>query len=120
MSQDLTRRQASIALASSAVGGASTAPRAMGLGRPGWWRLPRLAFLQRPLAARLALHSMLLGTLVVVVFASSSQSLLVPGSWLGFPPWESGPLHLGFRWLPMDQNAMKDLLTCVLIMMLGA
>jgi alpha-1,6-mannosyltransferase len=118
MPQDLTQSQAPVVLASGAAAGA--APRTLGVERPSWWRLPRLAFLQRPLAARLALHSMLLGTFVVVAFACSSQSLLVPGGYLAFPPWESGPLHAVFRWLPMDQNAMKDLLTAVLIMMLAA
>ena len=116
----MTPSRRPMVLANSAVSGATTAPRALGLGRPSWWRVPRLTFLQRPLVARLALPSMLLGTMVVVAWACSSQSLLVPGSYLAFPPWESGPLHLVLRWLPMDQNAMKDLLTFVVLMLLGA
>lgn len=120
MPQDVTPPPASLALASGAVGAPTTAPATLGVARPSWSRLPRLAFLQRPLAARLALHSMLFGTALVVAFAVSSQSLLAPGSYLAFPLWESGPLHLVLRWLPMDQNAMKDLLTAVLVMMLLA
>ncbi len=119
MPQDVTPSQAPIALASGVGAGATTAPR-LGLLRPSGWRLPRLAFLDRPLAARIALGSMILGVVLVVAFAVSSQSLLAPGSYLAFPPWESGPLHPLLRWLPMDQNAMKDLLTAVLLMMLAA
>jgi hypothetical protein len=120
MSQDLTPSQASVALATSTVGGATAAPRAPGLARPAWWRVPRMAFLERPLAARLALGSMLFGTLLVVAFATASQNILVPASYLAFPSWQSGPLHFVFRWLPIDQNALKDLLTFVVLMLLGA
>jgi hypothetical protein len=116
MSQDVTQSHAPVAL----VGGASTAPRAADIARPAWLRLPRLAFLQRPLAVRLALGSMLFGTVLVVAFATAGQNILVPASYLAFPSWQSGPLHLVFRWLPIDQNALKDLLTFVVLMMLGA
>ena len=120
MPQDVSQSQASIALATGTVGSASTAPRATAIARPSWLRLPRLAFLERPLAARLALGSMLFGTLLVVAFATAGQNILVPASYLVYPPWQSGPLHLIFRWLPIDQNALKDLLTFVVLMMLGA
>ena len=63
---------------------------------------------------------MLFGTVLVVAFATAGPEHPRAGSYLAFPPWQSGPLHFVFRWLPIDQNALKDLLTFVVLMMLGA
>jgi hypothetical protein len=93
-------------LASTPTGAATTAPRGLAPGLPGWLRLPHLGLAQRPLAARLALATVLTGMFAIVAYATSSQSVLVPQGYFAFPPWMSGPLHYVFRYLPVRQRAV--------------
>ena len=87
-----------------------------------WLRftLPRYRVGLGPVAGRLAMASLIVGAGVIVAFAVSGPSTLVPRSNEVFPAWESGPLHLLFHGFP---NALKTLgygLSVVLIGMLLA
>lgn len=90
------------------------------LGRPGRLSLPRLRFLTHPLAGRLALATLLLCAGLIVAFASSGVSLLVPRAYLQMPNWEAGPLHLLFRWLPEHYLLLAYGFSIALVVMLGA
>ncbi len=118
MAPDPVKTKPSVALASPALGGA-TAPR-FGIAAPAWLRLPRLAAAEHPRAGRIALGTLVGGMFLIVAYASASQTVLVPSSYLGFPPWESGPLHLLFRWLPVNQSAVDTGFSFVVLIMLGA
>jgi alpha-1,6-mannosyltransferase len=73
-----------------------------------------------PLAGRIALGAMTLGALLVVVFATSQHSALVPHSGVSFPGWEAGPLHGLFGHLPNDWDAINGGLSVVVVLMLVA
>jgi hypothetical protein len=85
--------------------------------------VPRLALARvrfGPLAGRLALGTLLAGALAVVAFAATGPSVLVPGSALTFPNWESGPLH-GLIGRPVtDPTAIGLAFSAVLLAMLAA
>ncbi len=55
--------------------------------------LPRVRVTFGALTGRLALATILLGTLAIVAVAASGPSVLVPRSTVSFANWESGPLH---------------------------
>jgi Glycosyltransferase family 87 len=63
-------------------------------------RLPRVRVSAHPIFGRLALGSLILGSVAVVAFARSGPTVLVPESIHVFPPWEAGPLHLLLGRLP--------------------
>jgi len=96
--------------AAAVSGGAGSAAHAASSGALGLrglaLRRPRELVLGRT-AGRIALATMLLGTLALVAFASARQGVLVPRSYLSFPPWEAGPLHFLFRGLPSDYLALN-------------
>jgi alpha-1,6-mannosyltransferase len=113
------RRPVLFAGASSA--GTGTAPRTLSIPTPDWLRLRRLAAVaQRPLAGRIALATLVLGTFLVVMYATASQNVLVPRGYLAFPPWDSGPLHYVFKYLPVDQMAINWGFSAVLLILVGA
>jgi len=120
MAPDAPNSQPNVALASAPLGAAgTTAPRGLALSPPRWLRLPRLRLAQHPLAGRLALISLVACTLAVVAFATASQTVLVPRAYLGFPPWDSGPLHYITRYLPINQHDINDGFTAVLLFLLA-
>jgi glycosyl transferase family 87 len=92
----------------------------LSVGRPGWLRLPHLGLAQRPLVARIALATVLTGTFAIVLYATSSQNVLVPHGYLAFPPWFSGPLHYLTRGLPINQKAIDEGFSLVVLTLLVA
>jgi alpha-1,6-mannosyltransferase len=102
MHEESTQTDGSVVLTSGAAAGVGTAPFSIRL------RLPRIRQVELgATAGRIALAAIFVCTLVVVAFATSEQTILVPRSYLGFPHWESGPLHFIFRGLPNDYNALN-------------
>jgi hypothetical protein len=87
---------------------------------PAWLRVPRLGLAQKPVAVRIALGTVITGTFLIVVFACASQSVLVPRSYLAFPPWESGPLHFVFGFLPINQHTVNAGFSIMVLLMLCA
>jgi len=82
--------------------------------------LPRVRTAFGVRSARAALSVLILGAFAVVVFATSRSSPLVPRSNMGFPHWESGPLHGLFGHLPGSWNTLNLGLSAVLVAMLIA
>jgi Glycosyltransferase family 87 len=122
MRQDTTQADGSVVLVSGSVGAATTAPgeHALALPRLAGVRaraVPRPQVTLGPLAGRLALASMLVGALTVVVFATAQPSTLVPSSYLGFPHWESGPLHGLFGHITSNATALNIGLSVVVVAM---
>jgi alpha-1,6-mannosyltransferase len=114
-----------IVLASSPAGGAGQADGAVAL--PGLTPLgerlrltrPRIAL--HPLAGRFALATLLIGSLVVVLFATAGPSVLVPQSGHVFPGWESGPLHAVLGGLNLHHaTALNIGFSIVLVAMMAA
>ncbi len=95
MGQETTQPESPVLLTSGPVAGAGAAHTDATVALPGVRGIsvprPRLAVSRS--AARAALGLLILGTLVVVVFAASGPSVLAPGSSFSFPNWEAGPLH---------------------------
>ncbi len=79
--------------------------------------LPRAQVALGPFAGRLALASLITGALAVVVFATARPSPLVPRSYSGFPPWESGPLHGLFGHLISNSGTINFGLSAVVALM---
>ena len=89
-------------------------PRARASSMP--WSRVRLG----PLHGQLALGVLVVASLVVVVFAASGPSVLVPASTISFPNWEAGPLH-GLIGRPIDDATTLGLgWSAVLLAMLAA
>jgi hypothetical protein len=120
-----------IVLASTPVAGAAAgqadstlAHSTLALGgltaRRGLERMPLTRVASRPTAARVALALMLVGTFVVVSFATGRQNTLVPSSYLAYPRWESGPLHGITRYLPAGYLALSITFSVVVVAMLVA
>lgn len=120
MANDPAHSQPPVVLAGASAAGAGTAPRTLGVPRLGPLRLPRLAVLRHPLAGRIALAGMLAGTFAVVAYATAKQNVLVPRGYLGFPPWDSGPLHYVFKYLPVDQTSIDYGFSAMLVALLCA
>jgi hypothetical protein len=72
------------------------------------------------LSARIALATLILGTLVVTVFETAHPTVLVPRSSLSFPLWEAGPLHLIDKWLPTNTKALQVGFSAIVVAMLIA
>jgi hypothetical protein len=113
-----------VALASTPVVGpglaGADAPVALprvGLGRAR--SLPRARTLG-PVAGRIAIGTVILGTLAIVVTATSGPSILVPRSSQTFPNWEAGPLHGLVPRLITDPKTLGLVFSCVLVVMLIA
>ncbi len=111
-------------LASSSVSGAGQADGAValpGLGSLGArLRIPRLRVTLHPLAGRFALATLIVGALLVVVFATAGPSVLVPQSSHVFPHWESGPLNGLFGTLTHNGTALNYGFSFVLVAMTAA
>jgi hypothetical protein len=116
MSPDLPEAEPSVALASASAGTA-TEP-AVSLPRLRGFSMPRIRVAAHPLAGRVALTTLLVCTFVVVAYATSGVTPLVPRSYLSLPNWESGPLHLIFKWLPRDQRDISYGFSAMLGLML--
>lgn len=88
-------------------------------------RIPGLGALRRPhvrrlspqLAGRLALSTLLLGSLTLVAFATSQGSVLVPRSTFSFPHWEAGPLHYLFGHPYASYNTLNGAFSVFVIAM---
>jgi alpha-1,6-mannosyltransferase len=128
MRSDPNPADGSVALAEGSAGGsragAAEPAGLIAVPAPLWggWRLPR--GLTRPLsgrlAGRLALGTLLAGTCVLAVFATGRASALVPRSTMGFPHWESGPLHFLFGHPGFGYEATSDAFSVFLVAMLAA
>jgi alpha-1,6-mannosyltransferase len=79
-------------VAPAAAEGAVALPQRVPIGRG--LSLPRVRVELGPLAGRLALVALVLGTLGLVAFSTGGPSVLVPRSASVFTNWEAGPLHL--------------------------
>jgi hypothetical protein len=125
MRQDPTQAERSVVLAPGSAAG--------GTGQPeGTVLLPKIAPLGArlnvggarialgPVAGRIALASLALGAFVVVMFATSRRSPLVPHSGIAFPGWEAGPLHGLFGVAIKNNFAVNMGLSGVLAVMLLA
>jgi hypothetical protein len=111
-----------VAAASASPLASSTGEVALGRGSFGWLRLPvpRYRIGLGPIAGRMALVSLVLAAGLIVAFATSGPSSLVPRSNEVFPGWEAGPLHAVFHGLPNNPKALGYGLSVVLLMMLAA
>ena len=119
-------------MAAASVGNASVGPSpvagqaegtvALSRLRPLGFRavLPRPRVAVGPVAGRVALTTLILGTLVVVVFATAGPSVLVPRSSQMFPAWESGPLDNLFGRLITNGTALSLVFSGLLVVMLAA
>jgi hypothetical protein len=113
MRQDSGHLESSVVLRSGSVAGAGAGqadttvalPRLAPFGARVSLPRPRVAF--GPVAARVALGSLVLAAFAVVLFATAQPSNLVPRSYLSFPHWESGPLHHLFGRLTNDPLALS-------------
>jgi len=122
MPSEPTEADSPVVLASAGVAGqpepAVALPRLGGLGRR--LSVPRPTVRAHPLAGRLALATLVICAFAVVAFASSGANPLVPGTNLGMPNWESGPLHYVFRWLPRHFLLLEYGFTAVIVVMVVA
>jgi alpha-1,6-mannosyltransferase len=73
-----------------------------------------------PRAGRYALATIIAGVFLVVAYATAGENVLVPRAYLGFPPWDSGPLHLIFRWLPVGELAINIGFSTIVVVLFGA
>ena len=73
-----------------------------------------------PVAGRIAIGALILGTFAIVAAASSGPSILVPRSNEIFPNWEAGPLHLVIPRLITDPQTLGTVFSLVLVAMLVA
>ncbi len=127
MRQDSTQSDGSLALASSAVGAAPTVPAADGgavlprlFGVGSRLALPRLDVAFGHRAGQAALAILLLGAFAVVVFSTGHSNSLVPRSNVGFPAWESGPLHLLFGHISASYRTLELGFSAVMVAMAAA
>jgi len=127
MSAQLTQPDGTLALPPRAVGASASvtyperAPWLPRLSPPlAALRLPRLRALSSPRAATLSLLTLLTGAFLVMVFATSHSSPLVPGSQQSFPTWEAGPLHSVFGHLSVNGTALNLGFSAVLLAMAAA
>ena len=109
MRQDTTQADGSVVLASGSAGAGTAQPdTAVALPKiaPFGARLnvARRQLALGPVSGRIALGALMLGALVVVLFASARRSPLVPHSAFAFPGWEAGPLH-GLIGGPIKNNS---------------
>ena len=125
MRSDPSQLDSRALLASSSVSGAGQADGAVALPGLGTLaerlrirRLPRVTL--HPLAGRFALATIVIGALMVVVFATAGPSVLVPQSTHVFPRWEAGPLNGLFGTLTHNATALNVGFSVVLVAMTAA
>ena len=108
MRQDSSQVESPVLLSSGQVAGAGAAQGDTTVALPplaplgGRLALPRPRVALSPLAGRIALAALIVGSVAVVVFAAAGESDLVPRSGMAFPPWEAGPFHHLFGRLTND------------------
>ena len=124
MRPDTTPADGSVALAGAATGGAGQAEPSALLPRFAPPRL-RASLRVRPLTlgapgGRVALAALLVGTLVLVAFATGRGSPLVPRSTFGFPHWEAGPLHFLFGRPTAGYDTLNYSFSAFLVLMAAA
>jgi hypothetical protein len=73
-----------------------------------------------PLAAKIAIGALLVGSLAIVAAAASGPSILVPRSAQVFPNWEAGPLHDIVPRLITNPNTLGLMFSLVLVGMIIA
>jgi hypothetical protein len=71
-----------------------------------------------PRVGQLALAVIVAGALMLVVFATARNSVLVPRSTFGFPGWEAGPLHFIFGRPKLGYWTLNYALSVFLVVML--
>jgi alpha-1,6-mannosyltransferase len=126
MRQDSTQADGSVVLASgpaaSAGAGHADSPALVPSLPPIGARvsLPRVRTAFGARSAYAGLSALILAVFTVVVLATSRATPLVPRSNMGFPHWESGPLHGLFGHLLGSWNALNLGLSAVLVAMLIA
>jgi alpha-1,6-mannosyltransferase len=122
MRTDSSQADGAAVIASASVAGTAGGDVALTRGSALWTRLtlpiPRVTF--GPLAARMALASLVLAALALVAFAASGPTVLVPRSNEVFPAWEAGPLHALFSWLPDKPLTLSYGLSVLVVAMLAA
>jgi hypothetical protein len=74
----------------------------------------------RPIAGRLALATLLLASLLIVLWSTSGPTALVPHSSTSFPRWLSGPLHHIFGRLPANSLGVSIGFSAVIVVMAAA
>jgi hypothetical protein len=120
MRPDPGQADATVVLAPS-VAGSATGEGAVAIPRLGSFSarlpLPRARAFYGPLAARLALLTIVALSFAVVAFATAQPSVLVPRSPVSFPGWFAGPLHGLLGRLDDDPFALSVGLTVVLVAM---
>ncbi len=73
-----------------------------------------------PLAGRIAIGMLILGTFAIVAAATSGPSILVPRSNSIFPNWEAGPLHAIIPRLITNGRTLGTVFSGVLVLMVLA
>jgi hypothetical protein len=126
MRADTPQSDGSVALASGSVAGAGAGGQSdstIALPRISFgdrFTLPRTRIALHPLAGRYALLTLMLGALIVVVFATAGPSVLVPRSNETFPNWEAGPLGGLFGHITRDPFGLDLGFSLVVVAMLIA
>jgi hypothetical protein len=118
---DPAHPDSALVLSSSTAAG-TAAEAALARSPAAWFRfsLPRYRVSFGPLSARLALAWLLIGAGIIVAFATSGPTILVPRSNEVFPGWLAGPVHFISQGLPHDPKALGYGLSVVLVAMLIA
>lgn len=101
--------------------GASAAPEdTLALPRPlaGRLTLPLARAQLGPLAGRLALASLVVGSFALVAFSAGSPSVLVSHSREVFPGWETGPLHPLFSGVSVSAVVVRDGFSALVMVMM--
>ncbi len=83
-------------------------------------RLPRARALSGPVAGRMAIGALILGSLAIVATAAAGPSILVPRSAQTFPNWEAGPLHSVVTRLITNPKTLGDAFSGVVVAMIVA
>ena len=113
------------ALAPSAAGagaaptdGAVSLPGISGLPRPRALRVPRALY--EATAGKIALATIVAGTLLLVLWSTHGATNLVPRSSEIFAPWEAGPLYGLLGGLKAGVTVTNYALSALILIMLGA
>ena len=101
---------------SSVAGGDVALPRIFARGRR--LRLPHARIALGPVAAGMALASLILCAIALVLFSTSGPTTLVPRSNEVFPGWFAGPLHALSSGLPHGVDQLSVGLSVLLVVML--
>jgi Glycosyltransferase family 87 len=83
-------------------------------------RLPRVSVTLGPVAGRIAIGALILGTLAIVADAAAGPSILVPHTAQLFPGWQAGPLHLILHWSIGNPRTVGYWFSFVLLAMIVA